>query len=363
MHRARRTVLTTCLTTLMLGAAACSGDDAASGSVELTATNLLPPNDAQSEMIQWFMDELEARTDGEVRTEVVHAGALLPGADTLPGLQQGRADAGNVVHAYFPAELPLHNVNVVPVEGDQSARLRAFQDTSDGVEAWRDELAAYDLMLVGFLPNTSSTVTFNSDVASLAEVDGTKIRVPSQTVASVWEEFGVEPIFMPSEEVYEAVERGIVDGTLYPMGTQISTGITDVAKVMAPDVGQNGAGTFAFTVSAYDDLSDDAKEVFEDLQGEWYDKADELLTKYETEACEEFLASGGTVVLWSDAEQAQLAEARPVATDVWRQSAIDAGADSGAVDEVWDTFSTAVDAHAGQSEYRDGLATCAESQE
>jgi TRAP-type C4-dicarboxylate transport system substrate-binding protein len=342
-----------------------SGDDSGDGAaaqVTVRTTNLLPPSDAQSIMIQWFMDELEKRTDGEVKGEVVHGGALLAGDDTLPGLQQGRADAGNVVQAYFPADLPLQNINTIPVDGDQSARLRSFQATADTSSAWQEELERNGLVLVGYLPNTSSTAVYDADVENLDDVAGLSLRLPSQNESVVWEEFGVEPVFMPTGEVYEAVERGIVNGTSFPMGTQISVGITDVAKTMTPGVGQVGSGPFVFSQRIYDKLSDNAKEVFAELQGEWYDKADEVLAEAEAQACTDFLESGGHVVLWDDADKKRLKEAMPLGVETWKAAAVQAGASEDAADEVWDTFSSSVEELKGTTGYTDGLVACFDQQ-
>lgn len=349
------------LAALALAASACggvAGGDDGDG-VQLRATNLLPPGGSQSDSIQWFMDELEKRTDGEVKTEVVYGGGLLSGTDTLPGMKQGRADAGNVVPAYFPAELPLNNINMVPITGaDQSARLRALQDLNDNVDAFAEELEKNDLVLIGFLPNASSAVAFNKDVNSLADVDGAKLRIPAQPQSKVWEELGAEPVFMASEEVYEAVERGIVDGVTYPMDTQVANGITDVAKVMAPDVGQNGGSIFALSKTAYDKLSDDSKEVVEELKDEWYAKTDELLTKYEKDACDKFTKSGGKVVLWNEADSKKIAEAaEEIGPSVWKDEA-GKSVDGDTVDEVWDQFSTSLEEHTGETGYSDGLQAC-----
>lgn len=363
MFKLKKIQVTAGLLCVALAAAGCGGVASSSGgggTVKLRAANLLPPEDAQSEMIQWFMDELEKRSDGDVETEVVHAGGLVAGNDTLPALQQSRAEAGNVVPAYFPAELPLNNVNMVPVaDADQSARLRAFQDLSDDLDVWSEELESNGMVLVGYLPNTSSTATFNKPVKSVDDLDGLKLRVPAQTLAATWEQFGVEPVFMASEEVYEAVERGIVNGTSYPMGTQVSTGIAEVTEVMVHDVGQNGGSIFAVSKTAYDRLSDDAKDVFAELQGEWYDKADEMLKKYETQACDQFLEGGGKVQLWSDADKAKISDAAEAAIDVWKKEAAK-GAGDAAVDEVWDAYSAAVAEHTGETGYTDGLTACAE---
>jgi TRAP-type transport system periplasmic protein len=363
MFTARKVVLLAGAAALSLAVSACggvAGDSAQSGeAVKLTATNLLPPNGAMSDTIAWFMDELETRTDGEVETEVVYGGALLSGTDTLPGMKQGRAQAGNVVPAYFPAEMPLNNVIAVPTTGtDQATRLRALQELAEDVEPFAAEFEANQLVPIGFLPNASSTVAFNSEVSSLVDVEGAKLRIPSQSLSTVWEALGAEPVFMASEEVYEAVERGIVGGVTYPLDTQVANGITEVADHLAADVGQSGGSIFALNKGAYDRLSDDAKSVIEELKGEWYAKADELLAKYEAEACADFRDAGGAVVDWSAADQEKIAAATEAhAADVWKKEAASAGA--GAVDEVWTAYTDALESHEGESDYKDGLSTCA----
>lgn len=365
MFVARKSKIVASLAGLALATTACGGvasggnDSGSDAAIEIRASNLLPPNGSQSDSIQWFMDELESRTDGEVKTDVVYGGALLAGTDTLPGMKQGRAEAGNVVPAYFPAELPLNNVNMVPITGaDQSARLRALQDLNDQVDAFAEEFEKNGLVLIGFLPNASSTVAFNKKVSSLADVNGAKIRTPSQPQSVVWEELGAEPVFMASEEVYEAVERGIVDGVTYPMDTQVANGITEVATYMAPDVGQNGGSIFALSKTAYDKLSDDAKDVVEELKDEWYAKTDELVQQYEQDACDEFVAAGGTVVRWNDEDAKTIQEAtEELADEVWASEA-GKSVDSAVVDEVWSTYTSSLETHTGETDYTDTMTTC-----
>ncbi|ASR37682.1 hypothetical protein BAY61_24770 [Prauserella marina] len=348
------------LVAVVMATSACAGIASnAGGPVQLRAAQVLPPGGSQSDLIQWFMDELEKRTDGKVRTEVTFGGGLLSGTDTLPGLKQGRAEAGNVIPAYFPAELPLNNINMVPIaHADQAARLRALQDLADNVEAFRDELARQDLELIGFLPNNASAVAFNSPVKSLSDVAGLKIRIPARPSSVVWQELGAEPTFQASEEVYESVERGIVDGVTYPMDTQVANGITDVAKYMAPDVGENGGAIFAISKLAYDRLSGDVKDTIEELKGEWYAKSDQLMTKYDRQACEKFLDSGGTIVRWSEADEARIADAtQRLAPGVWKDEAA-TSVDPGDVEKVWRAYTDSLREHTGASSYTEGLTTC-----
>lgn len=348
------------LSVVVLAISGCEGAASnAGGPVEIRAAQVLPPGGSQSDLIAWFMSELEKRTDGRVKTDVTYGGGLLAGTDTLPGLQQARAEAGNVVPAYFPAELPLNNINMVPIAGaDQSARLRALQDLAEKVDAFSQEFEQQDIELIGFLPNNASAVAFGPEVGSLDEVKGLKIRIPAQPSSVVWEELGAKPTFQSSEEVYESVERGIVDGVTYPMDTQVANGITDVAKYMAPDVGENGGSIFAFSKLAYDRLPEQAKQVVEQLKSEWPAKADELMTKYDDDACRKFIDSGGKIVRWSKADRAVMDEAvRRLAPRVWQDEAA-LSVDPSIVSEVWQQYRDSLARHTGETDYVEGLSTC-----
>lgn len=342
------------------GGVASTSSDGDGETVKIRATNLLPPNNAQSDMMEWFLEELEKRTDGEVEADISYGGALVAGADTLQGLQQGRAEAGNLVPAYHPAELPLNNINMVPLPGgSQAARVRALEMLHDEVDIFKEEYEKNDIVLLGYLPNPSSTVAVSSDLKSLEDMKGLKIRTPSQPQAAVYTALGAEPVFMASEEVYEAVERGIVDGVTYPVDVQVSNGIVEVAKTMAPDVGQNGGSIFALSKATYDKLSDEAKDVVAELRSEWAAKSDEVLGESEAEACEAFLEGGGKIVSWKDAEVERLnGLVEKEAVGIWKTEAAKGGYDAGELDDLWTTYTEAVDEMASESDYTDVMATC-----
>lgn len=344
---------------LMLSACGAGGS-ADGGTVTLRASTPLPPDSSQSVMMDWFLTELEERTNGEVETEIVYGGALVPGDDTLAGLQQNRAEAGLLVPAYFPGDLPLSNINMIPQPGTvQPARGRALQDLYTEDEGMAEELERNQVVLLGYLANTTSTVAVRGDLETLDDFDGMRLRIPSQPQSVVFSELGAEPMFMATEEIYEAIERGIVDGTTFPFDVQISNGVTEVAKTMAPDVGQNGGAIFAMSQNTYDRLSDDAKAVVEELQDEWAAKQDELLTEFETDVCTAFLDSGGTVVNWTDSEQERLSEiVEREAVDLWKSEAVSTGADQAQVDELWTSFSENVESLADEADYTDVMETC-----
>ncbi|NYE35811.1 TRAP-type C4-dicarboxylate transport system substrate-binding protein [Nocardioides cavernae] len=359
------------ITTITAGSAllllsACGGVAAQGGgsdAVEMRITTMLPPDGASSDLIEWFADEIETRTDGKVQPSVTYSGALLSGADTLTGLAQGRAEAGLIAPAYFPADLPLNNVMMVPVTvSDREAHARALDDLAQDVPEVSAEFEDSGVVPIGYFPTATMTITYDKKLSSLADLQGAKLRIPSQPQAAVWEELGVEPVFLASEEVYEAVERGIINGVAYPLDTQVANGITEVAKTIVPDVGASGGSVFTMSKTTFDALPDDVASVVEELQGEWYDKGIEILVDYERQACEDFKAEDGTVLMWDDRDQATIEDAIASSSpeDVWKKDAAGAGADQGAIDQVWEQFNESLATYAAESTYP-GLAECASS--
>src|SRR5690554_2658536 len=59
----------------------------------------------------WMMDEIEKRTNGELKFETYFSGSLLKVADVFPGLQNGAADmVEGVPSAYNRSDYRLTNV-------------------------------------------------------------------------------------------------------------------------------------------------------------------------------------------------------------------------------------------------------------
>lgn len=332
--------------------------------IEIRVAQLLPPEDLQAKMTAWYFDELESRTDGAVSTEVFYAGSLVAGADTLPALQEGRAEAGEVVPPYFPAELPLSTSNQVPIpDGNQVARPLAYQWLYDNNDAFRQEYEDAGIRALAFFPNGASTLLTTEPVESADDLSGRRIRIPADPIAAAHEALGVEPVFLPSEEVYESLQRGIIGGVTYPFTTQVATNTIEVGKYMMSDVGQSGGATLAMSSEVYDSLPESVKTVMEELNDEFYERYQGLLTEDEQAACDTFLEAGGEIITLPDAERAKLTTAvEENSYGAWEAAAVESGVDQATAQEVWDQYIEKLDEFSADVSYENGLEQCAASQ-
>src|SRR5215208_2810822 len=132
---------------------------------------------AQSKAIEWWADEVEKRSNGRVKIRIFYQGALLPAADIMRGIAEGRADLGYMANAYHPAELPLSSVVGVPfITSNAEAQMRTFQHLYENNEAFRSEWEKQGLHVLFFHPLSENIVGMREPVKSVADFKGKSIR-------------------------------------------------------------------------------------------------------------------------------------------------------------------------------------------
>jgi TRAP-type transport system periplasmic protein len=330
--------------------------------VHLRLATLLGPGGAVMGPMEWYIEELAARTGGVITAEIAYAGSLLPGPEIMPGIQEGRAEGGLVVPAYYPTDLPLWNLIMVPVQGhNQGARPRAMHTLLENNADLQAETEAQGIKILGITPNTQQTAALTKAVTSVAEYQGMRLRVPGLPAVG-YRLIDVEPVFLSAEEVYESLQRGIVDGATFPFDVVWGTGTYEVAKYLVDDgLGESGMATFGISLDLYNSLPQKVRDLMTELTEEWYDRLDQVLMDADEAACDAFLDGGNEFIIFSDEEKKIMADATGEAMfGAWRESATGAGVDGATVDAVWAEYDGYVQQFNAETSYRGGLAVCAE---
>lgn len=330
--------------------------------VNLRLSTIVGPTAGISLLMEWFNDELEARTDGKVTSDLSFGGSLLPGPDFLSGVVDGRAEGGLLVPAYFPTEMPLANLIMLPAQGhSQGARPRAMQYMLDNNEAVAAEIEAAGMYIVGMTPNSTQVSVVTERVETVEDYDGLRMRVPGIPGIG-FEAIGVEPAFISAEEVYESLQRGIVDGVTFPWDTHWSQGTYEVGDYIVQDgIGESGMAMHAISLDVWESLDPRVQEIVGELQGEWYDKLEEILLEVDMEACDDYIENGNEIIIFSEEEQEKMFEAtNEVMFNKWRDDAVAAGLEEDVVLSVWDEYEAKVLEFNETTEYVDATVACLE---
>lgn len=314
--------------------------------------------------MDWWMDEVEARSGGQVAFQVHYSSSLLEAAEILAGIADGRVQAGFVAAAYTPGELPLTNIASVPGLSDSTeARVRAQHSLIVGSEPYMQEWErAGARPMVSTVPGPLGIGTAAA-VETLDELSGLRIRSLGP-IAIALESAGMTPVALQAPELYESLQRGVVDGyTVLPMGDAVQLGIHEVAPwIVRTPYSVYGHGAIAIALETYDALPADVKDVMAEVSEEFYDEALRILTEVETAACDELLASDGGVTSLPERDSQEWAELVGDAyVESWRTTALEAGVADDVVDEVLEDFLAANEEYSqAGSSYSDGLQACAE---
>ncbi|MCF3935553.1 TRAP transporter substrate-binding protein [Acuticoccus sp. M5D2P5] len=182
----------------------------------LTVSNWLPPSHpiVRDIVIPWGEAVSEA-TDGRVTVEVMAAPIGKPPAQ-YDLVRDGAADIGFGVHGYTPNRFALTTIAELPFLGDSSEALSvAYQEVYDAYLAPAGEHEGVKLLAV-WTHGPGEIYMVNSQVTSLADLSGKKMRVGGGLANIVAERLGIVPVSAPSPQVYEILSNGVADGILFP---------------------------------------------------------------------------------------------------------------------------------------------------
>lgn len=219
---------------------------------------------------QAFADEVTKETGGKVTIEPYFSGSLLAGDEDLSGLEEGVADMGSLFATYHPQELPVTNwltqMQSLRADGtphgfvQASAALQAFISTSEPVQK---EFEEHNLVaLGGSSGSTNVNLLCKEPITSADDAKGKRVRVGGPVWAAEVKAMGFTPVSLTSPEIYEALERGVVDCDLSDPSTVASFGFWEVAKYFHP-VAASGASSTIMVVNrdTWDSLPKEVHEI------------------------------------------------------------------------------------------------------
>lgn len=229
MTMSRRGVLLTAGAGL---AAGCLGGllpgRAAAAQQNWIAATAVPPSDFIALATDDFAERVGKLTDGSIRIETHHGGALGGDRDLVESVKQGSiqiAVPGQALLAgwYKPAE-----VWTFPY---------LFKDTAHKNRVWDDIRQDYGDAVAGeaglrplvSVPRAPRQLSANKVVRTPADMEGLKIRVPETPMwRRTFELFGASPTPMPFPEVYQALKSGVIDGQDNPVPLTWNSGFFEV---------------------------------------------------------------------------------------------------------------------------------------
>jgi TRAP-type C4-dicarboxylate transport system substrate-binding protein len=265
-----------------LAVLAAAAGPAAADPITLKFSHFLGPTSFfQTDVVEPWAKELEAKTNGQVKVEIFNAASPLG----KPTEQANQVKAGTVDIALglrgaegdkFPTTSIVELPFLVPNALAGSRALWGLY--ADGTLA--DEYKDYKVLAL-FVHNPGLIHTANKRVVTLADLKGLRFRAPNKTVAAALEHVGAMPVVLQVNEVMDAVKADKIDGIVTNWGNPLQ-GFNDYMKFHTDTQFYTSAFFIVMNPQKYQSLPAEVRRAIDDLSGAaWSAKFGPLWDKWD----------------------------------------------------------------------------------
>ena len=282
--------------------------------VELTYSIFFPAPHKNTVLAGEWAKEVATRTNGAVKITVFPGGTLTPADKCYDGVVKGISDIGMSVLGYTRGKFPLTEVIDLPLgykRGLAATRLinRYYQQFKPKEF---DEVKVLYLHAHG--PGILHT---KKPVNKLEDLKGMRIRSTGLS-AKVASALGATPVAMPMGETYDALQRGMADGSLAPMESLEGWKWGEVVKYTTESFGSAYSTGFFVVMNKekWNALSPEIQKVIEKVNTEWIDKTGMLWDEIDESGKAFTLKLGNQIITLPKEEDQRWANAvRPILDD------------------------------------------------
>jgi TRAP-type transport system periplasmic protein len=231
---------------------------------------------------EWFGEELDKRTGGKIKGEVVSLPELgLTGFELVRVTRAGLVDFADIILAYVAGEVPVvEAVDLPALYGSFDASIKAHAAFLEAVKKHEDKLGG--IVLGGYLWPGQYIIS-RKPVKSPADLKGLKIRVYGAADTDLVRSLGMEPVAISFAEVYTALERGTVDAAMTGSYPAFSIKLFEVAKYIVDVNHGPNSGVLVVSKKSWDKLTPDQQQTLRKLGDEFSQRGWEMGKKTDKE--------------------------------------------------------------------------------
>lgn len=273
-----------------------------------------PASHGQAKAAEAWAKEVEAKSEGRIKITLFPGGTLTSAKNCFDGVVNGISDIGMSVFAYNRGRFPVMEACDLPLgypDGLTASRaVNAYFQNNTPKELSKVKV----LYLHAHGPGLLHT---KKPVKQLADLKGMKIRSTGLS-AKVVEALGGIPVAMPQPSTYEALQKGVVEGTFGPVEVLKGWRQAEVVKstTLCESVGYTTTMYVVMNKSKWNRLPQDLKTILEETSRTWVDVHGEAWDSLDSNGLDYTLGKGNGVVELSGEEKALWKEAvQPVVND------------------------------------------------
>ena len=270
--------------------------------LKLTYSNFFPPTHIQSKLAEEWCREVEKRTEGRIQIDYFPGQTLTKGRVCYDGVVNGISDLGLSVLAYTRGRFPLMEVIDLPL-GYPNGQVA----TAVANEVYRQikpkELADTQVMYL-HAHGPGLLHTRKTPVRKMEDLKGLKLRSTGLS-AKVVESLGGTPVAKPMPETYQLLQKGVVDGSMYPAEANVGWKLGEVIDFVTKSFSAAYSTCFFVVMNKdkWSQISEADRKIIDEINREWVVKTGQAWDQSD-EAGWNFLAEKGVEMIDLPEEEA-----------------------------------------------------------
>jgi TRAP-type C4-dicarboxylate transport system substrate-binding protein len=271
--------------------------------IKLTFSIFFPPTHGQTKAAMDWAKEIEKRTDNKVQITVFPGGTLTNAKQCYSGVVKGISDLGFSLFAYTRGRFPVMAAVDLPM-GYPNGKV-ASRVAHEFAKAFNPK-ELNDVKVLYLHAHGPGLLHTKKPVKKLEDLKGMKIRATGLS-SKVVEALGGVPVAMPQGGTYEALQKGVVEGTFGPYEVLKGWKQAEVVKYTTECYGVGYTTTFfiVMNLDKWNALPDDVKKVFEEVSEKYVDIHGEVWDSTDGEGRKYTQSLGNNIIPISDKENSK----------------------------------------------------------
>jgi len=244
-------------------------------------------------VLQEYADLVNERSAGRIKAVVYPSNALGMNRDVTEGLQLGTIEVQMASNSPLALFVPSVNIFELPFLFESNEHMFAVLDSHIG-QSFVPELEAQGLHLLGYFTfGVRHIMTTEKTINSMEDLKGLKIRtMESPPHLAAFKAFGASPLPMAYNELFVALQTGMIDGAEAANSNYYSKRFYEVADNWTQIGWLRLVAPVLMSKKFYDGLDPDLQRIVDESLHELIDRERELYTTIDEQRLEQLIAAG-----------------------------------------------------------------------
>lgn len=203
----------------------------AQAQTKMRISHQVPTAHHMHKAMEYFKAELEKATNGGIQVEIFPAEQLAKAAENHPQVARGAIEAALAVNFQWGNTIPEMNVTTIPYLFTDLEKIRKFPG-SPAAQILEAKLLSKGVKNIAWLYITRQSIftSGKKPLVTLEDFKGVKIRGLNSIADAGLSAVGASPTPISGNEVYNALQSGLIDAGLTDLSAAVSRRYYEVQK-------------------------------------------------------------------------------------------------------------------------------------